>query len=100
MKLPNHSQASSALARLQLWFASCANGEWEHRYGIGWVISVDLSATALQDRQFEVQQIDRTEQDWFRCRIEGATFRGYGGVHNLEEMIDIFLDWTETARNS
>lgn len=96
---------SSTLGRLQDWFASCTNGEWEHRYGIvirtldnpGWAVSLDLANTRLQDREFIEANVDRTPTDWFRCRIEGTVFRGYGGPANLEEILGIFLDWADTS---
>lgn len=92
---------TSALARLGEWFAARADGEWEHRHSIsvqtldnpGWVFSADLSDTPLHELAFEEKRVDRTDQDWYHCRVEGSTFRGYCGVGNLEEVLDIFLDW-------
>jgi hypothetical protein len=101
--MSNHVPAPATLERLQRWFASCANGDWEHRYGIsiktldnpGWVVSIDMQATSLEARQFEEQQDKRSNEDWYRCRLEGTTFRGYGGQHNLNEILDVFLNWAE-----
>jgi Immunity protein 53 len=101
--MSSHASALSTLARLQRWLAFCANGEWEHRYIIrieildnpGWVLSVDLSETVVQGHLFDAQRVDRTEDNWYTCRLEGDTFRGYGGVYNLEELIETFLNWAE-----
>jgi hypothetical protein len=93
------------LQKLTSWFSAQCNGEWEHTYGIkiatldnpGWELRIDLTETALVDQPFEAIQRDRSEKDWVRCRLEGTTFAGYGGVSNLDELINIFLDWVNQS---
>lgn len=98
-----------ALGRLQAWYAAQIDGDWEHGHGIqittldnpGWSLSVDVADTALRDRPFAPVQLDRNETDWIHCRVEGDVFRGWGGAHNLRDLIETFLRWAdETARGA
>ena len=46
------------LLRLQQWYASQCNGDWEHQFGVrvdtldnsGWPVRIDLVGTLLEDR--------------------------------------------------
>jgi hypothetical protein len=99
------SEDANALVRLQEWFASCADGEWEHRHVIrigtldnpGWTFTMDLAETPLANHSFEELWLERTDDDWIACRIEDGAFRAACGVHNLEEALTVFLDWTKTS---
>lgn len=83
------------------WYATNCDGEWEHNYGVrietldnpGWAVDIDLVDTALEAIPFEVMKIDRTDEDWLQCRVEHNVFRARGGARNLEEMLEIFVNW-------
>lgn len=60
-----------------------------------WALHIDLVDTPLLEKQFTSLKLDRPEDDWVDCRIENSIFHGYGGIHNLDELIIIFLDWAE-----
>ena len=64
----------SELDRLQIWYKSQCNGDWEQQYGIsiiscdnpGWWVKIDLEGTPLEFKSFipvahniEVEQMDR-----------------------------------------
>lgn len=92
------------LGRLQAWYASMCNGDWEHTYGIfisnidnpGWSLKVELKDTYLYNAAFEEIKIQRSDEgDWILCKIEEGDFQGYGGPGNLSELIGIFLEWAE-----
>ncbi len=98
------------LSRLQAWYKSQCNGEWEHAYGVslktldnpGWRLTIDIKATPLETRTFERIEFQSTsdEDDWYQCWIDHADkrqpkFSAAGGPHNLSRMIEIFLDWAE-----
>jgi hypothetical protein len=91
------------LERLQNWYAQQCNGVWEHEYGIsignldnpGWQVSIDLVQTKYENKEFQTVKIDRDENNWIVCRIEEKKFQGYGGKHSLDELLQVFLDWTE-----
>lgn len=97
-------QSSTALGRLQEWYLSNCNGDWEHTYCVtitnidnpGWLLDIDLQDTVLKDKAFEFLKIQRDdEDDWLLCRIEDYKFRGSCGPLNLEEVIKVFLDWVK-----
>ena len=89
------------LGALQEWFALACNGDWEHTYGVkietldnpGWSLRIDLCDTPLEYREFHSVSFQRTECDWVVCRIENNGFVGFGGAGNLEEIIQIFMNW-------
>ena len=33
--------------------------------------------------------------NWVLTKVENGTFIGYGGVHKLDEIINIFLSWAK-----
>lgn len=59
------------MKRLQDWYASQCNGDWEHTYGIslstldnpGWSLKVDLTNTYLSDRRFDEVNIQGSDQN-------------------------------------
>ena len=42
--------------------------------------------------------LDRSERDWIVCRLREGRFEGFGGPRNLEEILEVFLQWAEKAR--
>jgi hypothetical protein len=91
----------TTLDRLQKWYESHCDGEWEHGEGLviesldnpGWMVRISLRGTALESRQF--QEISRLEpdRDWIRCWIEDGKFQGAGGPQMLAEILQTFVDW-------
>jgi hypothetical protein len=91
----------TTLDRLQKWYESHCDGEWEHGEGLviesldnpGWMVRISLRGTALESRQF--QEISRLEpdRDWIRCWIEDGKFQGAGGPQMLDEILQTFVDW-------
>jgi len=93
------------LQQLQEWYLANCNGDWEHTYGVtietldnpGWALTVDLEDTRLMDAPFEKVHIQRDdEDDWIICRKDGFKFRCDGGPHNLEEIVNVFLNWARS----
>jgi len=88
-------------AWLQEWYAKHCDGDWEHEYGVridtldnpGWTIDVDLVDTELETREFIALKIERSTNDWIRCRVEDKSFKGWGGPSNLDELIQVFRRW-------
>lgn len=88
---------------IQAWFSEQCDGDWEHASGItittldnpGWSLVVDLEGTSLAGRTFNPIKVERSEEDWFTCRREGTSFRGWGGPANLEDLLRVFAEWCE-----
>lgn len=94
----------SALVRLQNWYLSLCNGDWEHSYGFeicnidnpGWSFKAELQDTALEDVRLDMVKIQREdEDDWLIYKVEDYEFLAYCGPSNLEEVIIVFLNWAE-----
>ena len=92
------------IKRLQNWYASMCNNDWEHTYGIfisnidnpGWSLKVELKDTYLYNVDFKrLKKQRKNENDWIICKIEEGNFQGYGGPRNLDELLKIFLNWAE-----
>ena len=91
------------LSRLRNWYSAQCDGDWEHSYGIkidtldnpGWVLSVDLTDTNLQDKPFSpIHRGDSgQETEWLHCKVESDKFEAAGGVANLPDMLEAFLQW-------
>jgi len=104
---------SVTLSRLQNWYHSQCNGEWEHSWGItigtldnpGWSVEIDLIETQLNGAEFAGHSYgvgddsDQSSDEWIDCRVEGEKFLGFGGPEKLEEIMTIFLDWADSDPN-
>lgn len=95
------------------WFIRHCDGEWENDHGLsiescdnpGWWLKVDLGGTVLEGRPFTpIKRGDTNSKDpqppWLHCYIEGQTFNGAGDPSQLEEILQIFLDWAEASENT
>ena len=92
------------IVRLQNWYISQCNQDWEHTYGVrianidnpGWSVDIDLSDTDLEDRHLDELNVQRhDEHNWVVCRVQDNVFKGRGGPHNLDEILQVFLDWVD-----
>lgn len=96
----------SSLDRLEQWFQSMCNGDWEHTFGIkietldnpGWMVIIELRDTPLFEVPFSAIRQDHTESDWLQCEIFEGNFRGTGSLGRLDEILRVFLDWAEGQR--
>jgi Immunity protein 53 len=91
--------SSSPLSRLQDWYVSECNGDWEHSCGItietldnpGWLLSVDLTDTSLESASLAPTKSNISDSDWTRVEITEGRFKGTGGATNLEQLIELFF---------
>jgi hypothetical protein len=96
---------TSTLKKLQDWYQSQCNEDWEHSFGIkienvdnpGWLLTVDLQDTALEGRITQAHRADRSDEDWVFYQSNGVHFTASGGAFNLEEMLELFLTWAGGA---
>ena len=94
------------MRRLQEWFHSQCDGEWEHGEAItigtldnpGWTLKVALADTPLEDKPFaELKRDYESENEWLTCFLRDGKFMGACGPLKLEEMIEVFLSWAEES---
>jgi hypothetical protein len=108
---------ASTLERLQRWYESHCDDEWEHAHGVrigtldnpGWSIEVNLDGTAVRDRPFDRHQDGEGDENyddegrqigpWLTARIEEQDGerrrRAACGPNDLERALVMFLDWAE-----
>jgi hypothetical protein len=90
---------TTTLTRLQNWYLTNCNGDWEHSYGIsintldnpGWTIKIDLSDTCLQDLYYD-KQIDNGIFDWLSIKATDKVLEASGDPTKLAIILAIFLD--------
>jgi hypothetical protein len=113
MPLFSNRDVNNLLPRLQRWYESQCDGDWEHDSGVkvqsldnpGWMVKINLEGTPLEGRAFQTIErgagYDATEDsekphaDWLMCRVQNNTFEGAGGPRQLAEIIETFLNWAE-----
>jgi Immunity protein 53 len=93
------------IERLQAWYSAQCNGDWEHAFGVridsldnpGWMLTVDLSGTSLEGLDYP--RVDRatSEVHWIQCAVRERKWCGAGGASDLQNLIQEFLRWAETA---
>jgi hypothetical protein len=89
------------LSKLQNWYESQCNEDWEHQAGVsidtldnpGWTVTIDLDGTNLSSKIFQPIEDMNASRDWIRCWVEGGKFYGVGGPQKLEEILTVFLSW-------
>lgn len=90
------------LTRLQNWYRSNCNGDWEHVWGIkidtldnpGWKVDIDLSDTCLENAVIDTS-FDNGEDDWYFAKTEDHQFNARGDFNKLDKMLDIFFEFLE-----
>lgn len=92
-------EQDTLLTRIQNWYQSNCNDNWEHSYGFsittidnpGWSIKIDLSETSLDNLQFEMK-IDNGRFDWMFIKTKDKIFEAACDPTKLNEVLRIFLD--------
>ena len=86
---------------IQSWYRDQVNGEWEHTSGVtiesldnpGWMVSIDLIGTPLEDREMAAVREERSESDWITCEVDHNQFRGGGDAAKLGLLLEVFRTW-------
>lgn len=95
------SVETDTLSRLQDWYAENCGDDWEEEYGVtmhttsnaGWLISIDLIQTIMEDVEFADISVHRSGNNWYSSQVLGAKFEGSCGPGNLSEILELFLEW-------
>lgn len=99
----------NTIERLQKWYQSMCDGDWEHAYGVhietldnpGWHVAIEIKESDLEGKPFSVVEYgiecgsESKDGNWISCSIKDGIFHGHGGPDKLEEMLTVFLDWAE-----
>lgn len=89
------------IQEIQNWYQIQCDDNWEHQYGIsienidnpGWSVKIDIVKTSHEFIEFKSIDIERSDTDWISVRRNSSVFEGFGGVNNLEEILNIFINW-------
>lgn len=95
---------NSVFDSLQNWYYSQCDGDWEHEFGIkidtldnpGWNVVINLQNTELENKVFHDIDQQMSENDWIQCEVKDGKYNGAGGPKNLTEIIEIFINWTNS----
>lgn len=106
MRYLNKQTPMENIIKLQEWYLAQCNGDWEHEFGItigtldnpGWSLKIDLANTTLQLKDFEKRMEQRSSNDWIFCNVTDAIFNGACGPLNLNELIGIFIDYSNQVK--
>jgi len=87
------------LTRLQNWYHSNCDGDWEHSFGIsietldnpGWTVKIELTDTNLEDLHYE-KRVDNGDLDWLFIKANEKVFEASGDPDKLQTILTIFLD--------
>jgi hypothetical protein len=87
------------LTRLQNWYKTNCNGDWEHSWGLsigtidnpGFSIRINLADTSLENLEFE-RIIDNGDFDWIFIKVKDKVYEAHSDPSKLTLAISIFLD--------
>jgi Immunity protein 53 len=90
---------------LQSWYQSQCNGHWERSHGVtmesldspGWLVTIDLEGTPLEDRAMPAVEREASQGDWLVCEVSRNRFRGQGDPAKLVSILQVFQAWAESA---
>ena len=87
------------LMRLQKWYQSNCNEDWEHSFGVridtldnpGWSVEIDLTDTCLQNGTIKISE-DNGEDDWYIIETKDKKYIGNGDFSKLNKILEIFFE--------
>jgi hypothetical protein len=93
------------MAFLTAWYEAQCDGHWELTHGVtmesldtpGWLVTIDLEGTPLEDRAMLKIEMEVSREDWLVCEVNRKQFRGLGDPGKLPAIARIFQVLAETA---
>lgn len=91
----------SIIGVLQNWYKSicksciCTGIQIETVDNCEWHVSIDLFDTVYENEPFDSVYVKKDDNCWFKCSKENSIFKGYGGIQNLEDILNIFCSWVK-----
>lgn len=92
------------LTKLQDWYISNCDGDWEHTYGFrlgtldnpGWTVTVDLDETHQENQTFTERKINfEHDTQWVVVSKKGSKLTGACGPKELETMLALVTEWLQ-----
>ncbi|MCH7753406.1 MAG: immunity 53 family protein [Planctomycetes bacterium] len=97
------------IGRIQKWYASQGDGDWEHTYGVnvetldnpGWSVDIELHHTKFAGVVFAPVEYGvgpdshPSDPNWLVCKVVDRVFSGRGGPDKLDEIFGVFCNWAE-----
>jgi hypothetical protein len=91
------------MIKLQKWYKSQCDGDWEHQFGIaidtldnpGWTIKIDLADTQWENVTVEPTKDYENEQDFLFYAIEDKKFDGSSSIDNFARLLEAFFEIIE-----
>ncbi|HTN37497.1 MAG TPA: immunity 53 family protein [Arachidicoccus sp.] len=88
---------------LEKWYRQQCDGEWEHEYTVhietlgnpGWSVKISVMYTDLENVQLEVDDTERSEDDWFFYRIKDGEYFATGDPDKLQFLLEKFKEIAE-----
>ena len=92
------------IAFLTAWYQAQCNGHWELSHGVtlesldtpGWLVTIDLEGTALEDRSVPKIELETSPKDWLAWEVSQNRFRGQGDPSKLLAIVRIFQVLAQT----
>ena len=93
-----------ALTKLQDWYISNCDGDWEHTYGFkletldnpGWAVTVDLNETHQENQSFTERKINyEHDTEWLIVSKAGSKLKGACGPKELESLLTFVAEWLQ-----
>jgi immunity protein 53 of polymorphic toxin system len=91
---------SGVLVRLQDWYASNCDGDWEHSAGVriesldnpGWTVLLDIAGTPIEGCVLDRVVVDNSEENWLHYWSDGNSIGAAGSPHRLRDALTVILD--------
>ena len=105
-------ETSEDFQRIQFWYASNCDGDWEHGNGVaietidnpGWSVTINLEGTDLAKAVLTKPDVmigqKVGQEDWVLCWIENQTFYGIGGPLKLGLIAFEFVKLIDAANTN
>lgn len=97
-------KTQQSLTKLQDWYISNCDGDWEHTYGFkletldnpGWIVTVDLHETHQENQVFAELKINfEHDSKWLSVSKQGSKLIGSCGPRHLEAMLTLVTEWLQ-----
>ncbi len=104
---------ATTLHRIQKWYESCCDGEWEHEFGVristldnpGWAVEINVEGTRAASAAFGRIEFGETDDNytnegdtigpWYVCWRDESAWHAACDPTSLETVLTHFLDWAE-----